>query len=151
MISTSPTPVKHSPPIVISQDIKDATNEKLVAMISHKAYDFCINQDMSSETLEVASDKLEQLILAGLNRIFLFNGQGVISQFHIYEAIEDSFNSQAQYDIIKCISALRRIKLWDGVDADDSKYIRWMTNRVKFATQSICNKLDYITNQERLH
>lgn len=150
MRSTSPTPIKKSKPVIISQDIKEATNEKLVAMMSHKSYDFCMNQDMGSETLEAATDKLEQLILEGLERIFVFNGVEKVSQFKIYETIETLFDDQSQYDCIKALSGLRRVKLWDGIDPEDDRYIRWFTNRVKFAARFICNKLDYITTQERI-
>ncbi len=149
MRSTSPTPIKKSKAVVISQDIQEASNEKLVAMMSHKSYDFCMNQDMAAKDLEVTTDKLEQLILEGLARVFTFNHIDNVSQFKVYETIEQLFDDQAQYDIIKAISGLRRVKLWDGVDAEDEKYIRWFSNRVKFATRFICNKLDYITTQER--
>ena len=150
MRSTSPTPIKKSKPVIISQDIQEASNEKLVAMISHKSYDLCVNQDMASKTLEVQTDKVEQLMLEGLNRIFTANGIDNVSQFKIYETIETLFDDQAQYDVIKALSGLRRIKLWDGVDADDEKYIRWFTNRIKFSTRFICNKLDMITQNERV-
>ena len=150
MRSKSPTPQKIFEPVKISQEVNEATNEKLVAMLSHKSYEFCMQQDFASDTLEVASDKLEQLILEGLNRIFAFNGITGVPQQKIYETVEQSFDDQTQYDMIKALSALRRIKLWEGVDAEDTKYVRWMTNRVKFASRFICMKLDFVTSQERL-
>jgi len=147
---TSPTPQKQLKPVVISKDIKEASNEKLVAMLSHKAYDFCVNQDMGSKTLEIATDKLEQLILESLERIFRFNGIENVSQFKIYETIELLFDDDMQYNTIKSLSLLRRAKYWSGIDPDDEKYISWAKTRIKRTSKGLCNKLDFITQQERL-
>jgi len=150
MRSSSPTPQKRLKPVVISQDIKEASNDKLVAMLSHKSYEFCVMQDMGSDTLQVATDKLEQLLLESLSRVFAFNGIEDVSQFKIYETIELLFADQAIYDCNKSISLLKRIKYWEGIDVEDEKYIRWMKNRIKGCSRVLCNKLDFITQQERL-
>ena len=147
---TSPTPQKKIKPVVISPDIKEASNELLVAQLSHKAYEFCTVQDMGSPTLEVATDKLEQLLLESLHRVFAFNGIENVSQFKIYETIELLFDDQVQYDTIKSLSGLRRVKLWEGIDPEDTKYIRWITNRVKHASSFLCGKLDFIAQQKRM-
>lgn len=148
--ATSPTPQKKIKPVIISQDIKDASNEILVAQLSHKSYDFCVNQDMGSPTLEVQTDKLEQLLLESLSRVFAFNGIENVPQFKIYETIETLFDDQVQYDVIKSLSGLRRVKLWDGIDPEDEKYIRWITNRIKHASSFLCGKLDFIAQQKRM-
>ena len=149
MITTSPTPIKQHGPIAISQDIKVANNEKLVAMLSHKAYNFCTNQDMTDESLLEASNKLEQIMVEALDRIFITNDEHNVPQFRIYETTEKLFNDQLSYDVNKSLSALKRVNFWNGIDPDE-KYIRWFTNRVKFASRGLCNKLDYITSQKRL-
>ena len=150
MKETSPTPIQQHSIIVINQDIKDANNDKLVAMLSHKAYNFCTNQDMTdSVSLLDASDKLLQLFIETLDRIFIANNEHNIPQFRIYETTEKLFNDQLSYDVNKALSALKRVRFWNGIDPDE-KYIRWFTNRVKFASRGLCNKLDYITSQKRL-
>jgi len=143
-------PIQQHGTIVINQDIKDADNDKLVALLSHKAYNFCTNQDMT-ETVSLldASDKLLQLFIETLDRIFIANNEPNIPQFRIYETTEKLFNDQLSYDVNKALSALKRVGFWNGIDPDE-KYIRWFTNRVKFASRGLCNKLDYITSQKRL-
>jgi len=147
---TSPTPQKKIKPVIISQDIKDASNEKLVAQLSHKSYEFCTVQDMGSPTLEKATDKLEQLLLESLYRIFAFNGIENVSQFKMYETIEMLFDDDMQYNTIKTLSLLRRVKYWSGIDPNDEKYISWMTGRIKKASKGLCNKLDFISSQKRI-
>lgn len=137
--------------VIISQDVEDTSNSELVAKFSHKSYELCMQQDLSSDTLAVHTDKLEQLFLESLSRIFAFNGENNVSQFQIYETIEKLFDDQAQYDCIKSISLLRRVKLWKGIDHTDEKYIRWMKSRIRGASRSLCNKLDFIDSQERIN
>ena len=148
--TTSPTPQKKIKPVVISQDIKEASNELLASMLSHKSYEFCTQQDMASKTLEVATDKLEQLLLESLDRVFTFNGYDKVSQFKVYETVEQLFDGQAQYDCIKALSGLRRVKLWNGIDAEDEKYIMWFSTRIKKASRVLCNKLNHISHTKRV-
>ena len=110
MKETSPTPIQQHSIIVINQDIKDANNDKLVAMLSHKAYNFCTNQDMTdSVSLLDASDKLLQLFIETLDRIFIANNEHNIPQFRIYETTEKLFNDQLSYDVNKALSALKEL------------------------------------------
>ena len=145
---TSPVPMKPAKAVVIGQDIKEYNNAQLVKRLSIDVYDFCNDQDMADPSLEVVSDKMEQLMLESLTRIFDDTHIGPVDQFKIYEAIEKVFDSQAQYDLNKGISALRRIKLWDGIDTEDDnypKYFKWFTNRLKRGSRVLCSKLELMS------
>jgi hypothetical protein len=133
--------------VIISQDIKEATNEKLVSMLSHKSYEFCVVQDMSNDTsLEQAADKLLQLFMESLNRIFEHNKKYNVSQFRMYEVIETLFDKDMSYNTIKALSALKRIKILSGIDHENDKYVIWVITRIKKTSKGLCNKLNFISS-----
>jgi hypothetical protein len=150
MISTSPTKIKKPKTIVISEKVKNMDNIELATTLKHTSYNFCMvdmKHDDNDRTINTA-DKMLELMLEALDRIFIHNHLYNISQFKIYETVERIFSKQPIYDINKALSGLKRVSYWDGINPLDEKYIQWFGSRVKHAVFVLCNNLEHIEIHE---
>ena len=152
MISTSPTEIQKPKKIIVSDKVKKMDNIELATTLKHVSYNFCMvdmKQDDNTRTIKTANRLLE-LMIESLNRIFEFNHIYNVSQFKIYETVEKIFDNQPVYDINKAVSGLKRVSYWNGIDPMNEKYIQWFSSRVKNAVFVLSNKLEFIHSYENV-
>ena len=145
-------------PITIDNKIQTLSHEALLVALERKAYEFCVNADFTNEkAIMKLTGRMEQYAMESLMRIFKGKLGYKPYQNKIYDEVEKIFGNQDSYNINRAFSSLRRAKYFDGVDPEDTKYIKWFKNRVRYgfmALQRVLKEVEYVeipTTQEVEH
>jgi len=124
-------------PIEIKSTITEMSDTKLAEKINYLSYTFCVNADFSkTEAIAKLINQLEMYVLEGTLRVIENTIGHRPYQNKIYEKVENVFGVQDAYNINRMISSLRRTKMV-AIDVENTKYIAWMKNRIKYGVKTI--------------
>lgn len=136
-------------PIVISSNVSSLSVQKLQEKLEFLSYTFLVNADFTNKggVTELVSD-LEMYTLEALLRIFEKQLGYIPFQNKIYEKTEGYFGNQDAYNINRMMSSLRRAKLVQ-IDSTNTKYLKWMSNRIKYGIPKIISELNELGDMVR--
>jgi hypothetical protein len=135
-------------PLTIDTTVSSLSNAELGEKLHFLSYTFCVNADFSkTEATAKLIDDLEVCMMEGLLRILEAKFGYKPFQNRIYEKVEKTFKNQDVYNINRMMSSLRRTKLVP-LDAENDKYINWMSNRVKYGVKSVIDHLNSLSTNE---
>lgn len=128
-------------PIEFDTTVTKMNPKMLRNKINYCSYSFCVNADFTkTDAMTHLIEKLELYVLEGLLRALEKEIGYRPYQNKIYELVEKVFGDQDAYNINRMMSSIRRTKMVP-IDPENTKYIKWMKNRVKYGVRPIMDSL----------